>query len=71
MPRKFLFFLFVAAMLLTIALLAQHKTRLSASRKIKTFEDCAAAGYPVMESYPRQCTLPSGKFFVEQVVPER
>lgn len=39
--------------------------------KITNFEQCAAAGYPVMQSYPRQCTLPSGKFFVEQMVREK
>ena len=25
-------------------------------QKIKSFEDCVQAGYPVMESYPRQCS---------------
>ena len=24
--------------------------------KIDSFEDCVSAGYPIMESYPRQCT---------------
>lgn len=33
---------------------------------IATFEECAAAGYPVMESYPRQCRA-DGKTFVENV----
>lgn len=30
------------------------------------FESCAAAGNPVMESYPRQCRTPKGKIFVEE-----
>jgi len=29
------------------------------------FEECVAAGNPVMESYPRQCRTPDGKHFVE------
>ncbi len=33
----------------------------------QSFEDCLAAGYPVMESYPRQCRLPSGKTLVEDI----
>lgn len=33
---------------------------------INSFEDCAAAGYPVMESYPRQCRV-CGITFVEEV----
>jgi len=34
---------------------------------IYSFEECAAAGYPVMESYPRQCNTPDGKHFVEEI----
>jgi len=30
------------------------------------FEECAAAGYPVMESYPRQCSA-YGDIFVEVI----
>jgi len=32
---------------------------------IHSFEECAAAGNPVMESYPRQCRTADGKHFVE------
>lgn len=34
---------------------------------IRNFEDCAAAGYPVMESYPEQCRTPDGRLFVRVV----
>ncbi|MEK6871569.1 MAG: hypothetical protein AABX16_01565 [Nanoarchaeota archaeon] len=34
---------------------------------ITDFESCAAVGYPVMESYPRQCRTANGKIFVEDV----
>ncbi|MDD5040407.1 MAG: Gmad2 immunoglobulin-like domain-containing protein [Patescibacteria group bacterium] len=34
---------------------------------IASFEDCAAAGYPIMESYPRRCAVPSGKTFTEDI----
>jgi glyoxylase-like metal-dependent hydrolase (beta-lactamase superfamily II) len=33
---------------------------------ITNFEECAAAGNPVMESYPRQCTA-DGQTFVEEI----
>ena len=33
---------------------------------ITNFEECAAAGNPVMESYPRQCTF-DGQTFVEEI----
>ena len=46
----------------------QKKTALQ-SRRITTFEDCAAAGYPVMQSYPEQCSTPDGKHFVKLTSP--
>ena len=33
---------------------------------INSFEDCIAAGFPAMESYPRQCRA-NGKTFVEEI----
>ena len=37
---------------------------------ITSFNDCVAAGYPVMETYPRQCSVPGGRTFTEIVVTE-
>ncbi len=34
---------------------------------VTTFEECVAAGNPVMESYPRQCNSKEGKHFVENI----
>jgi len=34
---------------------------------ITNFEECAAAGNTVMESYPRQCAVPGGETFVEDI----
>lgn len=36
---------------------------------INSFEECAAAGYPIMESYPEQCRTPDGRLFVRDVEP--
>lgn len=36
---------------------------------IVNFEECAAAGYPIMESYPEQCRTPDGRLFVRDVPP--
>lgn len=40
------------------------KNRL-AQNNINSFEDCVNAGYPVMESYPRQCRSADGRVFIE------
>lgn len=34
---------------------------------VGSFADCVAAGYPVMESYPRQCKTPGGQTFKEDI----
>lgn len=36
-------------------------------QEIRSFEECAAAGNPVMESYPRQCRTPDGRTFTEEI----
>jgi hypothetical protein len=37
------------------------------TKVIGSFEACVAAGYPVMESYPRQCSVPGGPTFTEKI----
>jgi hypothetical protein len=33
------------------------------------FDSCVAAGYPVMESFPRQCRTDDNRLFVENLYP--
>ena len=33
---------------------------------ISSFDECKAAGYPIMESYPEQCATPDGRTFVNE-----
>lgn len=37
--------------------------------RVANFTECAAAGYPIMESYPRQCRAPDGVTYVEEIQP--
>ena len=37
---------------------------------IQNFTDCEKAGYPIMESYPRQCRTSDGKSFTEEITSE-
>lgn len=34
---------------------------------ISSFEECAQAGYPIMESYPEQCRSKDGQLFVRDI----
>lgn len=36
------------------------------SPTVLSFENCVKAGYPVMESYPRQCRTPDGRIYAEE-----
>lgn len=36
-------------------------------REVNSFEECAEAGYPIMESYPEQCRTPDGRNFTKQI----
>ena len=38
---------------------------------ITNFDECVAAGYPVIEKVPPECTTPDGKTFVQKVVSEK
>ncbi len=35
-------------------------------KSITSFDECAAAGYPIMESSPEQCRTPQGQTFVNE-----
>lgn len=52
----------VAGLLLALSETAKQQRILS----ITTFEECASAGYPIMESYPEQCRTPDGRVFVNE-----
>jgi flagellar basal body-associated protein FliL len=40
--------------------------RQTLKKHVSSFEECAAAGNPIMESYPRRCRA-DGQVFVEQI----
>lgn len=37
------------------------------AKTIDSFEECVAAGYPILETYPEQCKTPDGKSFTKKV----
>ena len=70
---KYKFVLFVIVLILAVAVgvnsyLKSGKTSVlpKGSTQITSFEECAKAGNPILESYPRQCKA-NGKTFVEEV----
>ena len=50
----------VAGLLLSLSNIAKQQRMYS----IFTFQECKDAGYPIMESYPEQCSTPDGRTFM-------
>lgn len=60
--------LVVAGILLLIALAVFAYTKFQpVGPVVSSFDECIAAGNPVMESYPRQCRMKEGKTFREDI----
>ncbi len=51
-------------------LLFPKNTQAPSTPEVLSFADCANAGYPVMESHPRQCRTPDGRTYAEEL-PEK
>ena len=62
-----IFIIILGVGLVWFALNREFVTRVNA---IASFTECADAGFPVMESYPRQCRDANGNLFVEDVTAE-
>ncbi len=62
---KKLLLLLALITLVTVTLVSFQNSQDKAS--IQSFEDCAAAGYPVLEIYPEQCNVPDGPSFTRQI----
>lgn len=66
-------FILIGTLLLLIIILAgvwfglRYKSIQEPGVSVNNFEECIAKGYPVLESYPRQCRTPDGKTFVEDI----
>ncbi len=64
MIRKLLL-IFAFITLVSVALVSFQNNQNKVS--IQSFEDCVAAGYPVLEIYPEQCNVPDGPSFTRQI----
>ncbi|MEK7161633.1 MAG: hypothetical protein AAB729_02995 [Patescibacteria group bacterium] len=69
MSKNSLFFsFFLVIMVAIVVVILTYKQPVDRFAGVTDFEGCAKAGGKIMESYPRQCALTNGKYFVEQIV---
>ncbi len=66
MKKLFLFTIIVLVIAGGVYVYRQYSKYVQVS-KINSFDDCAAAGFSVMESYPAQCRTPDGKSFTQNI----
>ena len=67
MNKKIFIFLIIVILVGTAACFTMFKPGEAPISDINSFEECVSAGYPVLESYPRQCKTPDGKTFTEDI----
>lgn len=60
--------IWILALLILVAMLLYPLLIKKISPVISSFQECLDAGYPIMESYPRQCNA-GGNNFVEDIAP--
>jgi len=65
--KKFIFLGTIILIIITVFIYWNDKNVEEPGLVVNSFEECAVAGYPVMEFYPRQCRTPDGKTFVEDI----
>ena len=75
--RKFFYgFFFLLVYILGLAIFfmistISYKDECPRSKYVHSFQECVDAGFPVMESYPRQCATNDGRHFVEEIEEEK
>lgn len=55
------------ALIVVGALIWYFRGKSNSIQAIDSFEECATAGYPIMESYPEKCNTPDGRSFTRQI----
>jgi len=57
----------VIGVIATYLLIVKPPCIFKPAEALNSFDECIGAGYPILESYPRQCKTPDGKTFVEDI----
>ena len=57
----------VIGAILFVVFIAVAETKLRKDKSINSFQECVAAGNPILESYPAQCKTKDGRTFIEDI----
>jgi len=65
--KKLIILLAVILVLVSVFIFWFFKKAEQKNAIVNSFKECTEKGYPIMESYPRQCKTPDGKTFTEYI----
>lgn len=65
--KKIIFPTVLIIIMLGVGFLTWKYLNQKSTTNIDSFEECVTKGYPILESYPRQCQVPDGKTFAEYI----
>lgn len=65
MKKLALAVLFIAAFIALVGWYIAGEKQGPVIKDVNSFDECAAAGYPIAESYPEQCITPDGRSFTK------
>ena len=64
------YFLVLVPLILIYAYIYVNNNSATTVKDIDSYEECVAAGYPIMESYPEQCHVPGGSTYTRVTTDE-
>src|SRR5574343_612712 len=65
--KKTLPTIFIIVLIVAFGVLLKFSKNELPQPVITNFEECAKAGYPILETYPEQCRTPDGRTFVRSI----
>jgi len=66
LQNRIIITLSILLLAIVITVFLASADRADNSSVINSFDACAAAGHPIMQSYPEQCAVPGGQTFTKQ-----
>lgn len=65
--KKTIYLLSLLVIVGSIFWFGYYQRKRSVPLEVLSFEDCVKAGYPILESFPRQCKIPDGRTYAEEL----
>lgn len=65
--KKTIIIAVISAVIIFIGIVLWYGMYVPNNKTITNYEECAAAGHPILDSYPEQCRAPGGKTYKHEI----